>query len=345
MAYGRTGVSGSFVANRDGSNEQPLTGLPNGVGIGTKDTLLWSPDGNWLLIIPSARATCYFIGLKDGVSHAVTLPTSHVSDQHKIERPVWSPSSRQLALFDSVNAGMVNAEAKLYLVDMAHIEAVPVLIPATSVAGTPPSTGFGISYSTPVWLDEHHVVFSKSTDQISAADNRLLILVDVTSRSQRVWHTFPLTEIQAIDRVTIAPNGRHLAFTALASKGTRSLLYILDPDGNVLKIVPDVTADAWFSWSPDGKLLGLGGYSSGIPGIKITWLQLDDFSLHQMLAGTTGLVSPLWSPDSHALLTCQHLPTTNGAATQGKTLLIPIAAEGVLVTLFDTPICPMLWLP
>jgi len=339
IAYGKTGVNGSFVANRDGSNERAITGLPNGVDLNTSDTRLWSPDGNWLLLIPSSglNAKCYIISLTDGVAHTITVPTSKPSDvQHTLVLPAWSPSSQRLALFDRVNNGMINEETRLYVMNMAQIDAAPTSVPLISTVGTPAFSTPRTIYSALLWLDEQQVLASKEVSQTGVtASNSSLIAVDVTTHTLRVFHSFPATELHQMMTVTLSPDGHHLAFTALSSTGTGVLVYILTPDGNVLKIIPDLSLDAKFSWSPDSKLLGLPG-SETRSARQIAWLKLDDLSLHQALPGTAGLAFPLWSPDSHALLICQSSNATNGSGPQGKALLLPIAAGSTPLALFDT---------
>ena len=335
VAYTKITSIGLFLANQDGSGEQPVTGLPDDYK--NENAFAWSPDGHWLSV--SLASGLYLVSVQDRVAHALLLSGT----------VAWSPDHQHVAVLGYVVNSTVTGQTSLYIIDLGHLDAPPLHItlpkPVTvNQSGAP-------VFELAGWFgDDQHILFTKSVRGSTEVEGSITLLVlDLKTQAQRALRMFPITEISLLDELTIAPDGQHLAvfgYVENVAFPNRLIIRLLDANGHDLKVLPVTLANTDFAWSPDSKRLAISstngmGYDTNID----QWFQFDDLSLHQVLPGAKGLAGGLWSPDSRSLVICQFTQRDGLKVTAGKLLLIPMAAGSTPVTLFDQYVCPSMWVP
>jgi Tol biopolymer transport system component len=103
-----------------------------------------------------------------------------------------------------------------------------------------------------------------------------------------------------------SPDGKEIAFTAIAA-GERPSIYSISAEGGIPKnLVPDFPNAGDLSWSPDGRSLIFGTFpqSKGEEDAAAIYLLDCETRKVSQLPGSDGYWSPHWSPDGryvHAL--------------------------------------------
>ncbi|MDW7761673.1 MAG: peptidase S9 [Acidobacteriota bacterium] len=133
-----------------------------------------------------------------------------------------------------------------------------------------------------------------------------LVIVDV--QSGRTDREIPFTELGEIVNPTWSPDGRFIAFSALAS-GT-SDLFIYELETNILKqMTRDSFADLQPAWSPDGKTIA---FVTDRFTTNLEWMDIGHYeialldpstgAIERLLAFPDGKnINPQWSSDSGSL--------------------------------------------
>lgn len=261
---------GTFTVNADGTNLKRLTMQGNQPA--------WSPNGKQIALrfIAGDRREIWILE-QDGSNPRPAVSQEAPPDQ---AHPLWSPDGKQLA-FMGANPQATRPEPKqaIYVVNLEN--GALIQIPCLALA----------ECTQPSWSpDSKQIVFTSKQLAIRDAPTEIYV-ADVTGSSKP-----RLLERDGGDPIW-QPNGDLIALRT--ERERKRGLFLMRPDGTIVRLVVADENAATITWSPDGRRLA---FASGVdPSGRgdIYAVNVDGTNLVR-LTNTPSLPdsSPTWSPNS-----------------------------------------------
>ncbi len=262
------GSSRLYTVRGDGSDFQELTDIINGCSCSPDAPMIWSPDGNWIVLPVTMDAQSYvydiFIVGKSG-KKVINL----TSAPQRYGGVVWNPDSRSILL-----TGELNGQMDIYQIEISNQKITPFF--------SQPVTGAASEWSP----DGRQLVYFADSGE---ENFEIYVFNKDTGKSQR------LTNSPGFDSYPHwFPDGQKILF--ISKRDGEDEIYVMNADGSDQRNLTEDPAamDIWPSISKDGQVIV---YLTSENDQWKTMLMKADGSNKEEITGLVGIAGSItWRP-------------------------------------------------
>jgi DNA-binding beta-propeller fold protein YncE len=193
----------------------------------------WAPNGRRFVAVSNGQDSLYTANA-DG--KPLQLIYTNTNRQFKINQPIWSPDSQQIAFLIAKN----DTTAKLFLIKLNSLKVTPIAHPQLPTQG----------YKQPIgWSpDGQHLYFTDVTDPHPMNGTHFRTLYRWTAKTQQLRKLVEAS--QGFSEFSLSLDGKQIALADDEAYNSKRTIHVINADGTNLRNLGQVGSNP--IWSPNG---------------------------------------------------------------------------------------------